>query len=115
MDQRPTKDRRRCPRLRCLTEFNLLLLSVSGEVRSVESSEVIDLSTGGLRLRSRQALASGDIALIEMTGRDGHCGVVGLLIVHARDTGDGWREAGARFTAPPAEALRSLLRRRASA
>lgn len=115
MDHRPTADRRRCPRLRCIAEFRVAALTPSGEVGPAESSEVVDISTGGLRLRGRRAPAPGERALIEMTGRDGRRRLVGLVIVHTRTTGDGWREAGARFTAPPAEALRSLLRRRASA
>lgn len=102
----PADERRREPRVDCALVFPVAAITDEGRLRPAEDLTAIDLSRGGIRLRTAAGYAPGDRAVIEMSGGSGGPGLVGLSIVHVDPEAC---EVGARFTPLSADVVRAAL------
>lgn len=89
--------------------FPIAAFDEFGVLSPTRDYTAVDISAGGIRLRSDTRFMPGDTALIQMTARTGGPGVVGLEVVHAEHDEQGRWRVGARFTSLTAEMVRAVL------
>lgn len=88
------RDRRRYPYPMVAT---LRFAAPPGGVETVVQVQAIDLSQGGIRIRSRGMFHVGAEGTIELTRSDGSCTLVGVKVCHCKYVGNMQHETGLQF------------------
>lgn len=103
------EEHRAQPRVKCDVVFNGARVTASGDISDHINFTIIEISANGVRFRCTERFAPGDEAIVEMIGRTGAPGLVGLTIVHGTPESNGELTFGASFTAMRPEVLRAMM------
>ncbi len=102
-------ERRAQPRMACDVVFNGARVSESGSISGTINLTVVEISASGIRFRSIEHFEPGDEAVVEMIGRTGAPGLVGLTIIHGVPSLGSDATFGARFTPMRPEVLQAIM------
>lgn len=92
-------------------DVKFFLMSSNGTIRATIDVQTIDISQGGICIRSRNMFHIGAVGCIELLRSDGTCTLVGVEVRHCRYIGNMTHHTGLRFIPLPRDVEERLRAR----